>query len=226
MRSKQRFCEAAGLEKREAQEDRVAHAAPNSAGNIVAAQRNALHQYCVDPHTDHNEKRLEAQGQQGAEIILPHHALLPISEGGKRNWGQAGHQVDFDHSAVDDYEDQNTQDFGGQLNHHTLQEQRKERPDLHGLQSILHGCKCSCVHRCISGNESAGAVDHMLCHIKNSHHNVEGVGDEGHGNKGLENPFEENPGFKVGKVIVFNDHLNQLVAGDECQDQACNGDNH
>lgn len=105
MRSKQRFCEAAGLEKREAQEDRVAHAAPNSAGNIVAAQRNALHQHRVDPHADHNEKRLEAQGQQGAEIILPRVAPLPVHHRGKRDGPYRGHKVYLNHPAIDDQED-------------------------------------------------------------------------------------------------------------------------
>ena len=69
-------------------------------------------------------------------------------------------------------------------------------------------------------------IDHMLRHIKYSHHDIEGVGDKSYGYKGLEDPFEEDPCFKVGKVIVVNDHLNQLVAGNECQDQACNRDNH
>lgn len=32
--------------------------------------------------------------------------------------------------------------------------------------------------------------------------------------------------YAVRKVIVVNDHLNQLVAGNEVQDQACDRDNH
>ncbi len=83
MRPEQGLGEAAGLEKREAQENRVAHTAPNGAGNIVAAQRNTLHQYGVDSHADHNEKRLEAQGQQGAEVVLPRVAPLPVRHRGK-----------------------------------------------------------------------------------------------------------------------------------------------
>ena len=42
MRPEQGLGEAAGLEKREAQEDRVPHTAPNGAGNVVAAQRNEI----------------------------------------------------------------------------------------------------------------------------------------------------------------------------------------
>ena len=44
---------------------------------------------------------------------------------------------------------------------------------------------------------------------------IEGVGDKSYGYKGLEDPFEEDPCFKVGKVIVVNDHLNQLIASDK-----------
>ena len=60
MRSEQRFCQAASFEQRKAQEDRVPHAPPDGAGNIVAAQRNALYQYRIDPHTNHNQKCLKA----------------------------------------------------------------------------------------------------------------------------------------------------------------------
>ena len=92
MRSEQRFCQAASFEQREAQEDRVPHAPPDGAGNIVTAQRNALHQYRVDPHADHDQKCLEAQGQQGAEIILPRVAPLPVRHRGKRDGPYRGHQ--------------------------------------------------------------------------------------------------------------------------------------
>ena len=60
MRSEQRFCQAASFEQRKAQEDRVPHAPPDGAGNIVAAQRNSLYQYRIDPHTNHNQKCLKA----------------------------------------------------------------------------------------------------------------------------------------------------------------------
>ena len=46
--------------------------------------------------------------------------------------------------------------------------------------------------------------------------NIECVGDEHDRNKGLENPFEENPGFKISKVVVVNYQLNQLITGYEC----------
>ena len=92
MRAEYGFCKASRFEKRKTQEDRVPHTAPNGAGNVVAAQRNALHQHRVDPHADHNEKRLEAQGQQGAEIVLPRVASLPVHHCGKGDGTYRGHQ--------------------------------------------------------------------------------------------------------------------------------------
>lgn len=59
---------------------------------------------------------------------------------------------------------------------------------------------------------------------QNGHHDIKRVGDKHHGDKGLEDPLEENPGFKAGEVVVVDNHLNQLIAGNECQDQACNRD--
>ena len=64
----------------------------------------------------------------------------------------------------------------------------------------------------------------MLRHIENGHCNVECVRDQKDCHEGLEDPFEENPGFKVGQVIVIDNHLDQLIAGDKCQDHACNRD--
>ena len=33
-------------------------------------------------------------------------------------------------------------------------------------------------------------------------------------------PLEEDPGFKVCQVVVFDDKLNQLIAGDEREEHA------
>ena len=61
----------------------------------------------------------------------------------------------------------------------------------------------------------------MLRDIEHRHHDIEGVGDQSHGDKGLEDPFEKDPGFKVGQVIMVDDQLNQLITHDEGQDNTC-----
>lgn len=64
----------------------------------------------------------------------------------------------------------------------------------------------------------------MLCHIKNRHGDVEGIRDQHDGHKGLEDPFEENPGLKICQVVMIDDQLDQLVAGNKRQDHP--GDRH
>ena len=50
----------------------------------------------------------------------------------------------------------------------------------------------------------------MLRHIKDRPDNVEGIGDQHDSHECLENPFEEDPRFKVCQVVVFDDQLDQL----------------
>lgn len=69
-------------------------------------------------------------------------------------------------------------------------------------------------------------TDHILRHIEHRHDDVPGVGDDQHRAEGLENPLEENPGVKVVEVVFLDDELDQLVAHDEGEDDACDGDDH
>ena len=83
MGPEQGFCQAAGLEQGIAQQDRITHAAPDGRRYVVAGCGNALHQHGIDAHADHNEEGLEAQGKQGAEIVLPRVSPFPIDHRGK-----------------------------------------------------------------------------------------------------------------------------------------------
>ena len=61
----------------------------------------------------------------------------------------------------------------------------------------------------------------MLRHIKDCHDNVEGVRNQHDSHKCFKDPFEEDPRFKVRQVVVFDDQLDQLVAGNKRQEHAC-----
>ena len=74
------LCEGASLEEGIAQEHRVAHTAPDRAADIPA-DGDILHQHPIDGHADHDEECLEAQSEQGAEVILPHAAPFPSQHG-------------------------------------------------------------------------------------------------------------------------------------------------
>ena len=92
MCSEQGFCKAAGLEQGVAEQDRIAHAAPDGCGYVVTGCGDALHQYGIDAHTDHNEEGLESQSQQRAKVVLPRGAPLPVDHRGKRDGTYGGHQ--------------------------------------------------------------------------------------------------------------------------------------
>ena len=63
----------------------------------------------------------------------------------------------------------------------------------------------------------------MLGDVKDRHGDVEGVRDQQDRHKGLEDPFEKDPCFKVCQVVVFDDQLDQLIAGDKGEKHARNG---
>ena len=74
------FGKTSGLEQGEAEQNGVAECSPNGLDD-VCFRGDVLHQYGVDTDTDHDEKGLECQGQQGAKIILSHAAPFPIDHG-------------------------------------------------------------------------------------------------------------------------------------------------
>ena len=92
-----------------------------------------------------------------------------------------------------------------------------------GLQIANH---TGDVDACVRNDDPRRLADHILRHIKHRHDDVLGIRDDQHGAEGLENPLEENPGVEVVKVIFLDDELNQLVAHDEGEDNARDGDNH
>ena len=113
----------------------------NGCDNVVG-ERDGLDQYGVDPDTDHDQESLEAEGCEGSQVILSDLALLPVPEGREGDRCQADHEIDLDHSPVDNDEDQDRQDQGTQLHHEGLQEQSEERPEFHLFQRLLYGFQC------------------------------------------------------------------------------------
>lgn len=125
-----------GLKERKAQQDRIAHAAPDG-HNDVGFGGNTLHQHGVDRHTDDDEKCLEAQGDQRAQIVLAHTAPFLAHHGGHGDGRDAGDEVNLDHSAVDDDENADGQPPHGKAHHEGLQPQPQKRPHVHLQQPRL-----------------------------------------------------------------------------------------
>ena len=69
-------------------------------------------------------------------------------------------------------------------------------------------------------NDTARLTDHITCHVKYGKRDIERIADQRHRDKCLKHPLEKDPGFKVREIVVRDDELDQLVAGDERQDQS------
>lgn len=123
MCAKQGFYQAVGLKQGVAKQDRIAHAAPDGCGYVVAECGDALHQHRIDAHADHNEEDLEAQGQQRTKVVLPRGAPLPVDHRGKGNRSNGGHQIHLNHSAVDHQEDADGKNLRTQPYEHALEPQ-------------------------------------------------------------------------------------------------------
>ena len=66
----------------------------------------------------------------------------------------------------------------------------------------------------------------LLCHIEHRHNDVEGVGDHPNGNGSLKNPLHNQGRLKICHVVMFCDHLNQFITGNEGQNDASNRQHH
>ena len=225
MRPEQGFCEAAGLKEGEAQEHRVPHAPPDSAGNVVAAKRNTFHQHRIDAHTDHNEERLEAQGQQGAEIVLSRVSPFPVDHCGKWDGTYRSDQIHLNHSAVNDQEDADGKYLRTQSHEDALEPQPQQGTDAPvcklGFQICGHA---GYVDARIRNDDACRLVDHILRQIEHRHDNIPCVRDDQHRTERLENPLEEDPGVEVMEIILLDNELDQLVAHDKGEDYAGDGD--
>ena len=227
MCAKQGFCQAAGLEQSVAQQNRIAHATPDGRGYVVARCGDALHQHRVDAHADHNEEGLEAQGQQRTKIVLPRGTPLPVDHRGKGNWSNGGDQIHLNHSAVDHQEDADGKNLRTQPHEHALEPQPQQSAHAPvgklGLQIAHHTGN---VDARVRDDDPRRLADHILRHIEYRHDDVPGIRDNQHRAEGLENPLEENPGIEVVEVVLLDDELDQLVAHDEGENNACDGDDH
>lgn len=100
MRDEHGLGNAPGLEQTEAQQHRIAHTAPYRPGHI-GGEGDALHQDGVNARHHHYQERLEAQGEQGLQVALPHAPPFAVADSGERDRPQRGHEIYFNHSPVD-----------------------------------------------------------------------------------------------------------------------------
>ena len=222
MRSENGFCHGTGLEQAETEQNGVAHNAPNGVDGIPG-NRHALDQHGVNRHADEDEKALKAQCEQAFQVVLPHVRLLVVAESRHGDGRKAHHAIDLNHAPVDDHKNDNAQDPHGDADEETLQEKPEQGSYIHLHQAGLQHGQTNVIDTGVSGNDAAGIGHYLLGDVEHRHHNIEGVADEPHRNSGLENPAHDEGRLELRHVVVLGDHLDQLITGDEGQDDACNG---
>ena len=110
MRVEDWFREATGFKQSEAQQDCVAHRAPDRAADVLVGS-NWLDEHGIDRDTDNNEKSLEAECQQRTQVVLADTAPLAVGERCHRDWSDRCNEIDLNHAAIDDQEDTDGKDI-------------------------------------------------------------------------------------------------------------------
>ena len=222
MRSEDGFGHRAGLEQAETEQDSVAYNAPNGVDGIPR-NRYRLYQHRINCHADEDEKALKTQCKQAFQVVLPHVALLVVAPCCHGDGRKAHHAVNFNHTSVDDDEDHNAQYPHGDADEETLQKKSEQGANVHLHQAGLQHGQANVVDMGISGNDAAGIGHYLLGDVEHRHHNIEGVGNKPHRHRRFEDPAHDERRLKLCHIVVLGDHLDQFIAGDKGQDDACDG---
>ena len=102
-------------------------------------------------------------------------------------------------------------------------QQRTDAPVRQRCFQITHDA--GNVDPSIGDDDACALIDHALRHVKHRHDDIPGVRDDQHRTEGLEYPLPEKPGVKIVEIIFLDDQLDQFIAHDEGEDDACDGNN-
>ena len=136
------------------------------------------------------------------------------------------HAIYLNHSSVDDDKNHDAQYPHGDADEETLQEKPEQGADLHLHQTGLQHGQTNVVDTGVSGDDAAGIRHHLLCQVKDRHHNIKSIADEPDRHRRFEDPTHDEGRLELRHVVVLGDHLDQLVAGNKGQDDACDGEHH
>ena len=150
---------------------------------------------------------------------MAHTAKLPVHRSGKRDGGQTGHHVNFNHSPVHNHENHDVQGNHSEFYKDRLHPQPEQGADVHALQGGFQVVQHTRRDGRTASNQPGRFIDHTLRYVEHRHDDVERVGQNQHGNEGFEHPLEEHPCVDVVKVIAVDQHLNQLIAHNEGEHQ-------
>ena len=225
MRSENGFRHGTGLEQAETKQNGIANNVPNGVDGIPG-NRHALDQHRINRHADEDEKALKTQRKQAFQVVLPHVRLLVVAEGRHRDGCKAHHAIDLNHSSVHDDENNDAQYPHGDADEETLQEKPEQGSYIHLHQAGLQHGQTNVIDTGVSGNDAAGIGHHLLRQVKDRHHNIKSIADEPDRHRRFEDPAHDEGRLKLCHIVVLGDHFDQLITGDEGQDDACNGQHH
>ena len=218
------FGNRAGLEQGETEQDRVADNAPDGCNRIIG-NGYRLDEHRINAYTDQDEEALEAQSKQAAQVVLSHLALFMAAEGGERNGSQTDRHINFDHTSINDDENHDGQDAQGDANEEGLQKKTEQRPHVHLHETGFQPGQAHVVDCGVACHDAAGFGNDFLRQLKDPHDDIKGVGDQVDGAAGLDDPLGNQCRFKTGEIVVLRNHLHQLIAGHQRQENARNGKN-
>lgn len=225
MRSENGFCHGAGLEQAETEQNGIAYDAPDGI-NGIPGNCHALDQHRINRHADEDEKALKAQCEQAFQVVLPHVRLLMVAEGRHGDGRKAHHAIDLDHASVHDHKNDDTQDPHGDADEETLQKQPEQGAYIHLHQAGFQHRQTNVVDTGVSGDDAAGIGHYLLGDVEHRHHKIKSIADEPDRHRRFEDPAHDEGRLELRHIVMLSDHFNQLITGDEGQDDACNGQHH
>ena len=134
--------------------------------------------------------------------------------------------VDFNHSSVHDDKNNDAQDPHGDADEEGLQKQPEQGSYIHLHQAGFQHRQANVVDAGVSGDDAAGIGHHLLGDVEHRHHNIESIADEPDGHRRFEDPAHDEGRLKLRHIVVLGNHLDQFIAGDKGQNDACNGQHH
>lgn len=150
------------LEQGETEQNRVADNTPDGRDGIIC-DGHRLNENSINAHTDQDEKALEAQGKEAAQIVLAHLTLLMAAEGGERNGGQTDRHINLDHTSINDDKNHDGQNLHGDADEEGLQKQAKQWPHIHLHEAGFQPGQTHLVDSGVACHDAAGFGNNLLC---------------------------------------------------------------
>ena len=170
---------------------------------------------------------MEAQRKQGFQVVLAHAAPLCIAQRGKGDRPQCGHGVNFNHSSIGHKENADGKNVHRQPHNKGLEPQAQQRPDVHCFKAAFQiGEQRVKINAGISDNHPGALVDDLLGGVKYAHDDIPCVCHNEDGKGAFENPAKEHGAVEVVHIVLFHDHVNQLIAHHKGENGRRNGDDH